>query len=167
MIAGKWTKPSGFTLIELLITMAVIVIVATIAVPSFQNMINNNRLSTDFNQVLTAVSYAKSEAAKRRTNVTVLFGVDGGGWKVEIWRGDAEDADECSLDSLCLRSISESSSPVSISTVPESGKITFSSLGRAAISCSVGTPCSVTLNHPVAGEEVLMINSLGNIYSDS
>lgn len=61
----------GFTLIELLVTLAVLAIVMAFAVPSFQQLIANNRLSTEVNTLVSALQLARSEAVKRGTEVSV------------------------------------------------------------------------------------------------
>lgn len=62
---------SGFTLIELMVTIAVGVILLTIAAPSFKEIIQNNRLATQVNDFVTALNLARSEAIKRGVRVTV------------------------------------------------------------------------------------------------
>ncbi|MGJ7458440.1 GspH/FimT family pseudopilin [Halomonas sp. RA08-2] len=166
MTAGKGERQSGFTLIELLVTIAVVAILATVAVPNFQSMVARNQISTDFNKVLSVMHYAKSEAAKRRENITAVFVSDGNVWKIEIWIGSGEGAAECEGNEDCLRLATGSSTPVSIVTAPADGKIIFNALGRAASSCPVGNPCSVTLTHTNTKVNYvdMKINSLGNIY---
>jgi prepilin-type N-terminal cleavage/methylation domain len=61
----------GFTLVELMITTIVAAIVVTMAGPSFQRLIQDNRLSAQANEVVTALLLARSEALKRSTRVTV------------------------------------------------------------------------------------------------
>ena len=65
------TKQTGFTLLELMITIAVLGVLLGIAIPSFQTMILNSRLTTQANQVITALNYARSEAVKRGSPATV------------------------------------------------------------------------------------------------
>lgn len=65
------TKQTGFTLIELMVTIAVLAILLSIAIPSFQNMVLNNRIAAQANQVITALNYARSEAVKRAAPATV------------------------------------------------------------------------------------------------
>lgn len=63
-------RARGFTLLELLVVLVVVVIMASVAVPGFQRTIAVNRMAADFNAVLTGLNYARSEAIKRRAEVT-------------------------------------------------------------------------------------------------
>lgn len=160
----KW---QGFTLIELLVAIALVAILATVAVPSFQSTMVRNQLTTGFNQMLTGIHYARSEAVKRREEVTLVMssGGDGDGWKLEVWKGDGSTAVSCPADADCLKAIDESDAPISVSTIPVSGKVTFNQLGRSSISCPLGTPCSISLEHEslTGSPETLSINALGNV----
>jgi type IV fimbrial biogenesis protein FimT len=72
----------GFTLVELMMTMAIAAIVLSIAVPSFQTFINNNRKTTSVNDLMTALSLARSTAITRRQQVTVCKSDDGATCKI-------------------------------------------------------------------------------------
>lgn len=68
---------SGFTLIELMVTLVVAAIALTIAVPSFQTQILNNRsiaLGEDF---ASAINFTRSEAVKRAGRVSLCASDDG------------------------------------------------------------------------------------------
>ena len=66
------TAAAGFTLIELMIGLAVAALVLTIGVPSFRNIILDNRLTmTEVNTFVADLNLARSEATARNTFVTV------------------------------------------------------------------------------------------------
>jgi len=67
----------GFTLIELMITLVIAAILLTTAVPGFEALITNNRLSTQANAFIGALHLARSEAIKRNLNVTMCKSGDG------------------------------------------------------------------------------------------
>ncbi|MBS3804597.1 MAG: GspH/FimT family pseudopilin [Oleiphilaceae bacterium] len=61
----------GFTLIELMVVIAVLAIIATVAVPSFQSVIESNRVTTQANNLLSAIQLTRSEAVKRGVGVSL------------------------------------------------------------------------------------------------
>jgi type IV fimbrial biogenesis protein FimT len=64
-----WKK--GFTLVELMITIAIAAIILAIAVPSFTQVIKNNRMAGQINELVSSLNLARSEAVKRGLSVTV------------------------------------------------------------------------------------------------
>ncbi|NEV62963.1 GspH/FimT family pseudopilin [Thiorhodococcus minor] len=62
---------AGFTLIELLISIAMLSILLTVAVPSFTELVKNNRMSSNTNELLAALQYARSEAVTRKSAVAI------------------------------------------------------------------------------------------------
>lgn len=77
-------KNNGFTLIEVMAAMAILGVVLAFALPSFQYTVKNNCLTTGTNTLVTSLQLARSEAAKRRQDVTVTAkaGGWGSGWTV-------------------------------------------------------------------------------------
>jgi len=67
----KYRYSTGFTLIELLITLAIASISLFIAVPSLQQSLNSNRLTTQANSLISSLYNTRSEAIKRNTRVTM------------------------------------------------------------------------------------------------
>lgn len=64
-------KQSGFTIIELMIVVVLIGILAVVAVPGFQGLIEANRLTSATNSVIGVLNFARSEAVRRGERVTV------------------------------------------------------------------------------------------------
>lgn len=58
-------------MIELLVTLAIAAILLAVGVPSFQNVMETNRLATQANNLVTAVNLARSEAIKRGTTIRI------------------------------------------------------------------------------------------------
>lgn len=54
----------GLTLIEVMVTMAVAVILITVAIPNFSGMMKSNKLTTTVNELVYALNIARSEALK-------------------------------------------------------------------------------------------------------
>lgn len=79
-------KITGFTMIEIMLTIAIAGILAAVAMPSFTNMKKNNCLTTSVNSLVSSLQRARSEAVKRRTNVTVaaVGGDWSNGWNVTL-----------------------------------------------------------------------------------
>jgi len=61
----------GFTLLELMITVALMAIILGLAVPSFRDLIQNNRATTQANDLISFLQLARSEALKIGQPVTI------------------------------------------------------------------------------------------------
>jgi type IV fimbrial biogenesis protein FimT len=65
---------AGFTIVELMITLVIIAIVASLGVPAFRETIQNNRMATQFNELVGSLNIARSEAVKRGARTRVCKG---------------------------------------------------------------------------------------------
>lgn len=72
MLRHPRRRHSGFTLIELLTTVAIIVIILTLAAPSFTAFQRNSELTGVANTMLSSITAARSEAMKRGRNTFVV-----------------------------------------------------------------------------------------------
>ena len=68
---NKLSKNGGFTLLELMIAVAIVGILTTLALPSFREMLRQNRATGLANDLAAALNLARSEAIKRGTQATV------------------------------------------------------------------------------------------------
>lgn len=78
-------RSGGFTLVELMITIAVLAVVMAIAVPSFQAVINRNRLVSASNEVVAALQLARMEAIRRNSRVELCPSTDGTSCSGSAW----------------------------------------------------------------------------------
>lgn len=67
----------GFTLVELMVTVSIASILLAVAVPSYQSIMRESRLTTQANELMTALHYARSEAVKRGMRVTICKSANG------------------------------------------------------------------------------------------
>lgn len=79
----------GFTLVELLVTVSLIALLTTLALPTMRNLIQQQHVRTGASDLQAALFYARSEAVKRASNVEVIpAGNDWkSGWTVQLPNG--------------------------------------------------------------------------------
>ena len=64
-------KSYGFTLIELLVAIAIAAILIALAAPSFKQLIQSSTMSSNVNNFLADMRYARSEAIRRGGSVVM------------------------------------------------------------------------------------------------
>jgi type IV fimbrial biogenesis protein FimT len=64
-------KERGFTVVELMVTLAIAAVLMALAAPAFNGFVAQRRLTSQVNDFMVAVQYARSEAGKRGALVTL------------------------------------------------------------------------------------------------
>ena len=82
--ASRPGRAFGFTLIEMMVVIGIVAILAAVATPYMGTMIKRQRIKTAAFDVFASLTFARSEAIKRNTTVTITP-VAGGwskGWQI-------------------------------------------------------------------------------------
>lgn len=64
-------KLQGFTLIELIVTLVIAAILLALAAPNMRTFVSDQRLSTQTNELVADLNFARSEAVTRSVRITV------------------------------------------------------------------------------------------------
>jgi len=94
----KWNankiNSRGSSIIEMLIVLALLLILASWAFPPFNESIKSNRITAQSNEIVAVLKYARSEAIRRDTDVTVTIDPILGGWNAYV----ADPANEANIE---------------------------------------------------------------------
>lgn len=111
----------GFTLIELMVTLVVLAILMFLALPSYTLWIQNTQIRTAAESILSGLTLAKGEAARRNTAVELKIDA-GSGWTARI---------SSTGEVIQSRVAEEGTSTATVTVTPNgSDRVTFSGLGR-------------------------------------
>ena len=102
----KRFKQRGFTIIELMITLLLLGVMLTIAVPSFSSVFKQNRLAAQTNSILSSLNYARGQTINQNQVVDIEPITAGtnwtGGWKVRVNGADIQFFEEVENATLSL-----------------------------------------------------------------
>lgn len=73
----RYRRVKGFSVIELMITVAIVAILVAVALPSFQESLRGNRVSTASNELITSLNLARSEALRNPRGAVLCTSEDG------------------------------------------------------------------------------------------
>lgn len=154
----------GLTLIELIISLAILVVLLAIAVPSFKSLAASTRLTASKNQLILGLQRARSEALSRGRDVVLCPSLDGRrcvddsdwshGWLlyVDNNRNSRFDA----IETLLLSQTMDAEN-VSINGNHGRRQITYRNLGESAGANATFVLCSRM--RPDLGGQVIVANS--------
>ena len=149
----------GFTLYELLITVVIVGVVLSFAIPNMQDFALNSRMTSTANDIHAAFHLARSESSRAKTNITVCASADqsscGGTWDQGFIVFVDEDGDlvRAGATETILRSHGRIADGVTLAVADNATYFSFSStgLGRQNVG---GNP---------AVSQIVMCDKRGNI----
>jgi len=136
----------GFTLTELMVTVAIIGVLASIAVPSFQDMIERNRLKEAVESLKSDLMFARTEAIKRSQNISVnrITG-NSGEWFYGLNTSACDSSETVTTESdFCTVKRISGIAFNQVNLISESGNTTFSFRRGTA---NAGNTCFSTTNY--------------------
>lgn len=117
-------RTKGFTLIEVLITLAVFLILITMAVPAFTLSIQGTRADTEIGDLQRGLNYARLEAIDR--GITTRLRPTAGG---SVWTGELTVYDSTGAQANVLRVVPAMSSGATLTLTSGVTTIDFNNLG--------------------------------------
>ncbi|HSW39722.1 MAG TPA: GspH/FimT family pseudopilin [Acidobacteriota bacterium] len=137
MFKKKCSGSRGFSLVELSISLAMIALLASFAIPMLSSSLRDMKVISDTQSIATSLTYAKLQAMAQMTSWRLSFDIDDNRWHIERFDRDAG----VFVMERAVNTLSDGVSSSGIAFVDESGSaptgfpaesssnITFSSRG--------------------------------------
>jgi type IV fimbrial biogenesis protein FimT len=154
-------------LIELLVTIAVAAVLISLAVPSFRVFVQNSRIATQTNDLVTDISFARSEAIKSGATASLCtsaagLACDGGGnWSAGrlVW---VDTNGNNALDAGEVRRFREQLAGANtLNVTPATDPLTFNNRGTPTGGAAAAITFSVCDDRGVADGRDVTVNPLG------
>ncbi len=173
-------KSRGFTLVELIVTVAIVGILATIAIPNFQQIIQSNRIQAAASEFQAGLAMARSEAIKRGgdARVTIVANALVGGnanWSsgFTVFYDTTGTASDLGATAIPANNILMQTSAINGSVAIASNApsyITFNGQGRSILSSGAIGPASISFG-PASGATAgdyrcIIMNATGRTRSE-
>lgn len=169
-------RARGFTLVELMITIAVLVILVTLAIPAMSNILENRRLVGAGQAIYEQIQFARTEAIKQSRNIFVV--VEGGdGWCVAVSDdgdcncaiADVEGDGACTLiaavggggaERILRRVVAEDYRAI---TMPSNGTTIEFNFVRGTVAQGAGEENAIVVQSPRGLRRTAQVNIVGQI----
>lgn len=120
-------RTKGFTLIELMVAVAVLLILITVAVPTFTGTIQRSKADTEISDLQRGLNFARLEAIDR--GITTRIRPTAGG---SVWTGELSVYDSTGTPANVLRVVPAMSSGATLTLTSGVTSIDFNNLGGLA-----------------------------------
>ena len=145
-------KTRGFTIVELMTAIALLAVIAALTVPSIGNLMRSNKLTAVSNDLFSSISMARSEAIKRKTDVTLepIGNSWENGWRV-VSNGNEIDTSKAIADGF------------KASTKAEKDSVIFGPNGYATTNNPWGAGDGVKFCDGEGKAKIVTVNTAGSI----
>jgi type IV fimbrial biogenesis protein FimT len=159
---GKYTpkrnsKVNGFTILELIVTLGILAVVLTIAIPNFQWISINGNLKTAARDLIADVNAMKQRAMANNKTYQIVFNVGGNSYTIQEKAGNPPPAD---ADLPIIKTPSAYGNGITITSAPFGAGTTIEFQTRGTIS-QAG---SVNLNNSRNSTATITCNLSGRNY---